>query len=120
MPQIVLECSENIKEKEFTLLLLQIHHLLSEKLPTQIEGCKSRVVHHRQYVIGDGSENNAFVHLSIDVLKGRKPELLQTIGEQLLEMLKQAFALSLNSLKLQITVAVGELPDVYVKYANNP
>lgn len=118
MPQITLEQSINVQESNHKELLLEIHHLLADMLPTQIEGCKSRVLVHHDYVVGNGDANNGFVHLTISVLKGRSGELLNNIGKILLEKLKQFYANSLAKINLQITVQIGELPDVYVKIAS--
>jgi 5-carboxymethyl-2-hydroxymuconate isomerase len=116
MPQILLECSDNIVEKSFTELLSDIHQLLAEKLPTQIAGCKSRVLRHQDYAIGDLAINNAFVHLSISVLKGRSQTLLNEIANTLMDKLTTYFQASLKQRTLQITIAMQELPDIYLKY----
>lgn len=116
MPQIHLECTNNVLEKDVNGLLLEIHNILSKSLPTELHSCKSRASIVHDYVIGDGDKNNAFVHLSIGVLKGRPPELLNSIGTTLLKVLADAFSSSLSKLNLQITIAVSELPDVYKKY----
>lgn len=115
MPQITLELSSNILENEFTDLLLSIHHFISEQLPTELRSCKSRIVKQPAYVIGDANPQNAFVHLSIGVLKGRSVELKNAIASNIMEKLKTAFAQSLKQLDLQITIAIGDLPDVYLK-----
>lgn len=116
MPQIILECSDNILEKDMTSLLLQIHQLLTDKLPTQLQSCKSRVLRHQDYVVANNDEKNAFVHLSIGVLKGRSHELLNSIATTILQLLKTSFSLSLAELNLQLSIAIRDLPDVYEKY----
>ena len=94
MPQIILECSHNVIESELSTLFGEIHQLLTERLPTQLESCKTRVIKHRDYYIGDGNANNAFVHLSIGVIKGRSKELLESIASVIMEKLKIAFSQS--------------------------
>ncbi|HRE31510.1 MAG TPA: hypothetical protein PLD88_05985 [Candidatus Berkiella sp.] len=115
MPHIILECSDNIVEKDFHFLLSQIHQLLVEKLPTELKSCKSRVLRHAYYVIADGDPHQAFVHLSINVLAGRSKELQQAIGATLMEMLTKAFHQSREKLKLQLSIALADLPSVYLK-----
>ncbi|MBS0286344.1 MAG: hypothetical protein JSR17_03560 [Proteobacteria bacterium] len=115
MPQIILEQSSNVQETNHRELLLEIHHILTDKLPTQIEGCKSRVLIHNEYVVGNGDANNGFVHLNISVLKGRSVELLSDIGQIVMAKLTDFYAKSLKNINLQITVQIGELPDVYLK-----
>lgn len=116
MPQIIFEYSDNVIEKNMASLLMQIHQILSDKLPTELESCKSRIIKHHDFVVGNGDKSNAFIHLSIYVLKGRNPELLDSISSIILDKLKHAFQASLNSLKLQITISIQNLPDVYHKY----
>ncbi len=119
MPQITLECSDNIIEKNMHPLLLEIHHLLSERLPTELSSCKSRVIRINHYLVGDGASQNAFVHLTISVLKGRSEELLKSIAQTILEKLKISFHESLLILNVQLTIAMQDLPNVYLKDASN-
>ncbi|MCS5710619.1 hypothetical protein [Candidatus Berkiella aquae] len=115
MPQIILECSDNILEKDFKPLLSQIHQLLVEKLPTELKSCKSRVLRHTNYLLGDGSSNQAFVHLSINILSGRSMELKQLVGATLMEVLMEAFHQSRETLELQLSIAIQDLPGIYLK-----
>lgn len=116
MPQIILECTQNILEQNLSPLLLEIHKILTENLPTQMTSCKSRVLRHAEYVVADGAPEKAFVHLSIGVLPGRTTELLNTVAVILMEKLKTVFQQSLKELDLQITIAIQDLPVVYHKY----
>lgn len=116
MPQIFLECSDNLIESNFTAAFHEIHQILSQHLPTELASCKSRLIRHHDYVIGDGTPNNGFVHLSIAVLKGRSPALLDSIAKMIMEKLKMVFTRSLKELNLQITIGINELPDIYQKY----
>ena len=116
MPQILLQCTQNVLEKNLDSLLLDIHKTLAENLPTQMDSCKTRVMRHEEYLVGDGSPKKAFVHLSIGVLPGRTTELLNTVAAILMEKLKAAFQQSLSELELQITIAIQDLPAVYHKF----
>ncbi len=116
MPQIILECSQNVIEHSFSTVLLQIHTILTEMLPTQMASCKSRVIRYDDYLISDGAGKNAFVHLSIGVLPGRSVDLLNAVASIILDKMKTALYQSLTELDLQITVAIQDLPPVYHKY----
>lgn len=118
MPQITLELSNNVLENEFTDLLLSIHHILTKHLPTELRSCKSRVIRHQDYLIADGNANNAFVHLSINIMKGRTVELKNAVAAMLMETLQKTFASSFSQLDLQMTIAIADLPDVYSKLAH--
>ena len=116
MPQLVLEYSSNIYEKDLTELLKTINVFLSENLPTQLSGCKSRAVAHNIYCVGNGMENQAFVHIRLQVLAGRTPEKLNEVGNHLMNMLKDFFIISLQKLTLEITIEISELARTYLKY----
>lgn len=116
MPHITLEYSNNVLEKNLHNLIIRMHELLSAQLPTQLNNCKTRIIASDNYLIGDdNNKNNAFVHLSILVLKGRTVELKNAIASQLMQQLKEHFADSANKLDLQISVAIDDLPEVFQK-----
>ncbi len=120
MPHIVLECSDNIIEKDFKSLLLSIHHTLSENLPTDLSNCKSRVVRCEDVVMGNGDKNQAFVHVTISVLKGRSAELLKKISTMILEQVANALQTSAKQYVLQLSIAILELPDNFEKRTLTP
>lgn len=115
MPHVILEYSNNVKETDFTALLKDIHLLLTEKLPTDLNHCKSRVIKHDGFVVGDNNPKNAFVHMTILVLKGRSEDLLNEVGAMIMEKLKSKFKTSLTTLNLDISIAINHLPGTYLK-----
>lgn len=115
MPHIILEHSNNIKGINFSTFLLELHELLASKLPTKIENCKSRVLIHSQYIIGQGDKNNAFIHIEIKILPGRNQELLKSIAEIILEKLKAFSKPVADSLSLNLSISIQNLSDIYLK-----
>lgn len=116
MPHVILEYSANIlkQEKESIHHIFPvIHKMLTQYLPTQEGGCKSRSKQYDTFYLGDGNTNNAFVYLELKICKGRSLETQSMVGEKLLAMLQQQFANTAKALKLDITVQVTELSDVY-------
>lgn len=120
MPHIVLECSDNIIEKDFESLLLSIHHTLSENLPTDLSNCKSRVIRCTDVVMGNGDKNQAFVHVTISILKGRSAELLKQVSTLIMNQLVNAFPTSAQQYILQLSIAIPELPDNFEKRTLTP
>lgn len=116
MPHLILELSHHIQESHYSALMLEIHQLLAQMLPTKLESCMSRIVQHRDTVIGNNHPMNAFIHLEIRLLKGRSQILLDGIAQKILERLQTFFAPALGEHHFQISVAISELPDVYHKY----
>jgi len=116
MPQLILEYSDNIIETgQFSHLLQKCHKSLVEILPTDLASCKSRIIECKSYVIGDGQANNAFIHVSLKVMPGRPQNILQSIGQEILEIMSNHFNESLCKLNLQITLEVSELQSTYFK-----
>ena len=117
MPQIVLEYSSNIIEKNnLTDLLKSINKYLSESLPTELSSCKSRSIECDVYCIGDGSLRNAFAHVSLKVLPGRDSNQLTDVGNGIMGILKEYLHESAQSLSLQITLEISELQKTYFKH----
>jgi 5-carboxymethyl-2-hydroxymuconate isomerase len=116
MPQLVLEFSSNVFEKtNLNMLFQQCHSHLEKMLPTDINSCKSRAIECDTYYIGNGKENDAFIHLSLKVFPGRSMETFEKIGNAMMEILKNYFSNSLNKLNLQITIEIMELQKTYFK-----
>lgn len=117
MPHLILEASANIMETndKFKQSLRDLQSLLVEKLPTQLDNCKSRVIIHDLFVLGDDNSNNAFIHLTVKILQGRSPELLAEISHQLQEILKINHTKSREHLNLSISVEICELSSNYAK-----
>ncbi len=116
MPHITLEYSSNILEKNnLKPLFSSIHQILTEALPTKLEACKSRAIKYEEFYLADGSENNAFLHLNIKVMKGRSVELINSIALKITSLLKEYFSKSSKALNLQITLEMDELQPTYYK-----
>ncbi len=114
MPQIVLECSRNIGEFDHKEFFSGIHTILTKI--TVLEACKSRVVQHAQYHVGDGHEDNAFAYLRIAVLPGRDKETREEIGKACFSYLQDFFTPMIEDKQLvcKPTVEIAELA-IYFK-----
>jgi len=109
MPQITLEYTDNIQIGfGFKDLFHQIHQILHEKAGISMGNCKSRALCLTDYLVGDGTGDNAFVHLSICIFEGRQQELKTDIGNALLRLLQQYF-ISEKASGMQITVEIQEI-----------
>lgn len=119
MPQLILECSSNVLEKNnINKLFQELHSILEKMLPTDIRSCKSRLIECHTYYIGNGQANNAFVHVSLKVMPGRSSDTLNNTGNTMMESLKTYFANSLKKLNLQISIEIMELQKTYFKIAS--
>lgn len=120
MPQMTLEYTQNIIEKSgIHDLLRKSHEVLVECLPTALSDCKSRVYECKDYWVGDGDPDNAFVHVCLKVQAGRTPEILRKTGDRLMQELRNYFSESLEKRKLQITIEIVELSQTYLKASSH-
>jgi 5-carboxymethyl-2-hydroxymuconate isomerase len=118
MPHIRLEYTENIGQAiRFPDLFAQLHETISTVGGIAIENCKSRAYGSPVYWIGRGQPTDAFVHLEIELLEGKPPELKQALGPACLELLRSYFGAAPAGLDLQISIAIREIPsEAYFKY----
>ena len=116
MPQLTLEFSSNVIEKNnLNKLFQECHFLLEKLLPTNIDSCKSRAIEYLHYHIGNGEPNNAFVHITLKVMPGRSVDTLKIVGDDMMAILENYFSSSLKKLNLQMTLEIMELQQTYFK-----
>jgi 5-carboxymethyl-2-hydroxymuconate isomerase len=110
MPHCVLEYSANIKDSvNFPSFFSRLHEILTASGDIQLDQIKSRWYSREDFVVGDGSEKNAFVYLQISLLSGRSPELRKRIGAQAFELLADQFPISQRDLSCSITLEMREM-----------
>ncbi len=116
MPHLILEYSNNlIATDNFNQLFDELHGLLAEELPTQLSSCKSRCFAHPLFFIGDQSEHNAFVHLTIKILPGRTDSKKKKLGEIILNRLSVFFRSGTDKLNISLSVEILDLDTHYYK-----
>ena len=119
MPHISLEYTANIKSQINTSAIFsEVHQILAAREAINIENCKSHAICIENYYIGQATDSNAFAHLEISVLQGKSDEFIQSIGDNCLTFLKSYFSQTLKQYKLQLTVAINQIPrSAYFKYS---
>lgn len=115
MPHIICELSDNIIEKDLTKILLQIHQILVDNLPTQLESCKSRIIRHQEFLVGDGMKYDAFIHFNIAVLAGRSKDTLDLTANKLMILVQNNFKQSLKKLSVSVSIEIKNLSETYLK-----
>lgn len=116
MPHLVLHYSANLgPQLDLARLFGELHRRLAAVANTSIANFKSRGERQSDFVVGDGSPRNAFVHLEISLLT-RPPDQRAAIAEAALQVLTASLAVALDGLDAQVTVHVHDLdPQVYRK-----
>ncbi|MFD2924518.1 5-carboxymethyl-2-hydroxymuconate Delta-isomerase [Halobacillus naozhouensis] len=93
MPHVILEYTDNLSpHTDIQQLLKKINNvLISKKEVYPIGGvrCRAHEVHH--YCIADGQENDAFVHATFKIGKGRSEQEKQETCEEIFETIKIHF-----------------------------
>ncbi|MER7624244.1 isomerase [Streptomyces sp. NPDC126503] len=84
MPQITVDYSAPLDRRGFALAL---HPLVVETVDTQLEACKTRFREVEETVVGDGSTEDAVVHVEIALLAGRTDEVRARLSEAVLGLL---------------------------------
>lgn len=120
MPNLTLEYTGNL-DIDTQELLLELHQVLFDsKLFEYKHDIKSRAIQFDEFLIGDGREKNAFIHLKVCVLTCRTTAQLQKLNEALLQTIKdnQAFIHADMLKEIYLSVEVIEMNrEIYRKFA---
>lgn len=117
MPVIHLEYSDNLSTHiDAQSFLKNAHADISSLINTDIHNCKSRITAHKNYVVGNGAQGNAFVLLTVEILPGRTQEAKENLGKHLLKKLQDAFKSVPEALNLQFSCHIAELDKNYFRH----
>jgi len=110
MPHCILEYSSNVIDPpEMRRVLLEINSALAQTGLFKLEDIKSRGIKHRDFVVGDGNPNRAFVTLNIQIFSGRSDEAKAQVSQAAFHVLQTAFSKSLEQQNCSITVQVTDI-----------
>ena len=108
MPQITIEYSGNIGTGfDAPAFAATVHALLVEHADAALFNCKTRLIEHQRFLIGDGSPANAMIHVDLRILPGRSDAQKRALGEAVIAELEKA--VETKGLDLQLTTEVREL-----------
>ncbi len=109
MPQITIEFSANLGTAfAAPAFARQLHGRLVEHADAALANCKTRLVRHDGFLIGDGDPGAAMVHVDLRVLPGRSEDQKRRLGEAVLADLAAAVG-GATGFDIQLTVEVREL-----------
>lgn len=111
MPHVILEYTNNLKDEiNLEQIFSRFHQSIIDTLPVSIDVCRSRAIKHGKYYIGDGDKKNAHMHICLSVLEGHDENLLQKLGDLMLQILKEQCSNTLDKkIKLQTTCEIKEI-----------
>jgi 5-carboxymethyl-2-hydroxymuconate isomerase len=110
MPHCILEYSSNVLDSpDMRQLCLGINRALMASGLFTLADIKTRAIKHECFVIGDGSDDQAFVTLNIQVLSGRADEVKAEISDRVLQVLVEAFPRTMEKMRFNLSVQISEL-----------
>ncbi|HEY0626497.1 MAG TPA: hypothetical protein VGD10_07160 [Allosphingosinicella sp.] len=109
MPQLSIEYSGNMRGAfDPRALALTIHGEMAPIIKTEIGSCKTRLTELKDFVIGEGADEEAMVHIDLRILSGRSEAQKKQAGEAALAAAMRMIDKPAG-LNLQLTVEVREL-----------
>lgn len=110
MPHLIIEYTDNIKEASNIPLLLKKANdaLLHHRDIIPIGGLRSRAIELNDYCVADGSEDDAFVHVTLKMGSGRSEEDIQKVGDHLFQMIKDHYATLFQTRYLALSMEIYE------------
>jgi len=112
MPHLTLTQSKNITH-DAKSFFIHAHQLLTDRLPTQMKSCQSRVVLADDYLVADGSSADGFAYLEIAILAGRSSILLKEISKEIYQLLEEHLLAQSVLTQIKISVEIRNLNEVY-------
>jgi 5-carboxymethyl-2-hydroxymuconate isomerase len=110
MPHCILEASDNLLDQpDWVGLLREINGTLVATGLFRAADIKSRFLRHQVFAIGDGSTDQAFVTLNVQILGGRTDEVMGQLSEALLPVLTRAFPRTFAQMKCSLTVQITDI-----------
>lgn len=120
MPHLIVEYSDNLEKwMEIDALLRRLHQAADDTgifLPATI---RTRARPCANYVVGTGTDQDAFMHLQVQIRPGRPEAVQWHLAETLMEVLKAALASALegDEIRIGLTIEVTLIPPVRVLYS---
>ncbi|NHQ87290.1 5-carboxymethyl-2-hydroxymuconate Delta-isomerase [Iodobacter sp. HSC-16F04] len=88
MPHLNIEYSKNLSTFNPRLALQQLNNALIESGHFAEGDIQSRAMGFDDFLIGNVDEGRAFIHIKLQILSGRSPEVKKALSEALLQALK--------------------------------
>nr|WP_174505667.1 5-carboxymethyl-2-hydroxymuconate isomerase [Acinetobacter sp. Marseille-Q1620] len=111
MPQMIVEYSENIQNLDKQQLLSDLNHAVFDTgLIDHPKNIKSRVRIDRDFLIGFGEDDQAYIHVHLYVLTGRNATEKKLLIDKTAEALARFSSYQAHGLEVQLCVELTEMP----------
>lgn len=110
MPHVTIEYTDNLTEKvNISQLLKKANNaLLAHEDIIPIGGLRTRAIELNEYVIADGAEDDAFVHVILKLGSGRSEEAIKKVSDSLFKVLQNHFAKLFEERYLALSMEIHE------------
>ncbi len=121
MPHLVIEYTENLKpDVDIRGMLKKANAILiAQDGIFPIGGIRSRAIELHDFVMADDDEDYAFVHASLKVGAGRKPQALKKTCDELFDMMKEHLAEQFETRYIALSMEYGEFSESGTYKFNN-
>lgn len=110
MPHCIIEHTDNIKDTiVWNELFSELYKILIDLGEFKEPDIKSRVIEHKNYYIGNGNPEQAFVTLDIQIMDERIDEFKKRLAQSALDLLSEYFEKTLKNLQTSISVQISEI-----------
>ncbi|MDC0610091.1 5-carboxymethyl-2-hydroxymuconate Delta-isomerase [Vibrio sp.] len=116
MPNLIMEYTNSVDERSNVQLLLEeLHQGMMDSELFEISSIKSRAIRLNQWLIGEHQDREDFIHVTVELLKGRTDEEKGRLAEKLIQILAK------NAVHIEsLTVNIRDMEPLYFrKFAHN-
>ncbi|GGJ73656.1 5-carboxymethyl-2-hydroxymuconate Delta-isomerase [Virgibacillus salexigens] len=120
MPHLIIEYTNNLKEEaDIPKLLRTVNNTLLEHQDIiPIGGLRSRAIELSDYLVADGTKDDAFVHVTLKLGKGRSEEEKQDLCDNLFKAIEQHFSIIYQNRYLALSMELYEFTSPTYKRNN--
>ncbi|WP_405096655.1 5-carboxymethyl-2-hydroxymuconate Delta-isomerase [Oceanobacillus sp. FSL H7-0719] len=110
MPHVTIEYTNNIKEESNIPFLLEKvnQSLLKHRDIIPVGGLRTRAVELKDYRIADGTEDDAFVHITLKLGSGRSDKDIKKVCDCLFDTVKEHYTVLFDHRYLALSLEVYE------------
>lgn len=121
MPHLTVEYTDNLgTDANIMELLRELNGVLIARSDTYpVGGIRARAIRLTEYVVADGGEDDAFVHVTLKIGAGRSEAVKRETGEELFAVLKAHFAEVYARRFLALSLEITEFSEAGTFKQNN-
>ncbi|UBV45032.1 5-carboxymethyl-2-hydroxymuconate Delta-isomerase (plasmid) [Deinococcus taeanensis] len=109
MPHLIVEYTDNLPDPRMPALLRALNGVLLARQDVYPPGgIRARAVRLTEYLVADGTHDDAFVHVTLKIAAGRSDAVKRDTGEALFGVLKAHFEADFGTRFLALSLDITE------------